>query len=196
MLIQISWLLQKPTDLDLHCLLRQDISCLAREGLTLDYSCLLNLSKNTEEDTHDMTQTRSSLPEAPKEMRNKYCQMTPLTYKQWRTATEELPWTVSKNKKKKTKKKKTKKKKKKREGCLNQGCVQLSETFTITRKQDSKFSVQLWQFLADCTNIRKLFSSYLLEQLKWRPLQVTLLYVCYKNMETFTGLIHSIHILM
>ena len=25
---------QKPTDLDLHCLLRQGMSCLAREGLT------------------------------------------------------------------------------------------------------------------------------------------------------------------
>ena len=32
--IQISWLLQKPADLDLHCLLRQDMSCSAREGLT------------------------------------------------------------------------------------------------------------------------------------------------------------------
>ena len=31
--IQISWLLQKPTDLDLHCLLRQGMSCSAREGL-------------------------------------------------------------------------------------------------------------------------------------------------------------------
>ena len=30
---QISWLLQKPTDLDLHCLLRQGMSCSAREGL-------------------------------------------------------------------------------------------------------------------------------------------------------------------
>ena len=29
-----SWLLQKPTDPDLHCLLRQGMSCLAREGLT------------------------------------------------------------------------------------------------------------------------------------------------------------------
>ena len=35
MQIQISWLLQKPTDLDLHCLLRQGIFCSAREGLTL-----------------------------------------------------------------------------------------------------------------------------------------------------------------
>ena len=33
MQIQISWLLQKPTDLDLHCLLRQGMSCSAREGL-------------------------------------------------------------------------------------------------------------------------------------------------------------------
>ena len=32
--IQISWLLQKPTDLDLHCLLRQGMSCSAREGLS------------------------------------------------------------------------------------------------------------------------------------------------------------------
>ena len=30
---QITWLLQKPTDLDLHCLLRQDMTCSAREGL-------------------------------------------------------------------------------------------------------------------------------------------------------------------
>ena len=33
MQIQISWLRQKPTDLDLYCLLRQGMSCLAREGL-------------------------------------------------------------------------------------------------------------------------------------------------------------------
>ena len=33
MQIQISVLLQKPTDLDLHCLLRQGMSCSAREGL-------------------------------------------------------------------------------------------------------------------------------------------------------------------
>ena len=33
MQILISWPLQKPTDLDLHCLLRQGMLCLAREGL-------------------------------------------------------------------------------------------------------------------------------------------------------------------
>ena len=33
--IQISWLLQKPTDLDLHCLLRPGMLCLAREGLSI-----------------------------------------------------------------------------------------------------------------------------------------------------------------
>ena len=33
MQIQISWLLQKSTDLDLHCFLRQSMSCLAREEL-------------------------------------------------------------------------------------------------------------------------------------------------------------------
>ena len=33
MQIQISWLLQKPTDLDLHCLLRQGMLCSAKEGL-------------------------------------------------------------------------------------------------------------------------------------------------------------------
>ena len=38
MQIQISWLLQKPTDLDLHCLLRQGMSCSAREELKC---CLL-----------------------------------------------------------------------------------------------------------------------------------------------------------
>ena len=31
--VQISWLLQKPTDLDLHCLQRQDISGSAGQGL-------------------------------------------------------------------------------------------------------------------------------------------------------------------
>ena len=30
---EISWLIQKPTDLDLHCLLRQGMSRSAREGL-------------------------------------------------------------------------------------------------------------------------------------------------------------------
>ena len=34
MQIQISWLLQKPTDLDLHCLQKQDISGSAGQGLT------------------------------------------------------------------------------------------------------------------------------------------------------------------
>ena len=33
MQIQISWLLQKPADLDLHCLLRQGMSCSAKERL-------------------------------------------------------------------------------------------------------------------------------------------------------------------
>ena len=33
MQIQISWLLQKQTDLDLHCLLRQGMLCSAIEGL-------------------------------------------------------------------------------------------------------------------------------------------------------------------
>ena len=35
MQIQISWLLQKPTDLDLHCLQRQDISGLSRTRVKL-----------------------------------------------------------------------------------------------------------------------------------------------------------------
>ena len=35
MQIKISWLLKKPTDLDLHCLLRQGMSCSAKEGLML-----------------------------------------------------------------------------------------------------------------------------------------------------------------
>ena len=35
MQIQISWLLQKPADLDLHCLLRKGMSCSAREGLNI-----------------------------------------------------------------------------------------------------------------------------------------------------------------
>ena len=37
MQFQISWLLKKPTDLDLHCLLRQGILCSAREGLIQDF---------------------------------------------------------------------------------------------------------------------------------------------------------------
>ena len=36
MQVQISWLLQKPTDLDLHCLLRQGMSCSARDGLNIE----------------------------------------------------------------------------------------------------------------------------------------------------------------
>ena len=34
MQIQISWLPKKPTDLDLHCLLKHSMSFLVREGLT------------------------------------------------------------------------------------------------------------------------------------------------------------------
>ena len=52
MQIQISWLLQKPTDLDLHCLLRQDMSCSAREGLRLCGSLECNHFSNFGEDEH------------------------------------------------------------------------------------------------------------------------------------------------
>ena len=45
--IQISWLLKKPTDLDLHCFIRQGRSCLAREGLTAFMHCM-NLTRNIE----------------------------------------------------------------------------------------------------------------------------------------------------
>ena len=38
MQIEISWLLQKPTDLDLHCLLIQGMSCSARKGLKKIFS--------------------------------------------------------------------------------------------------------------------------------------------------------------
>ena len=44
--IQISWLLQKPTDLDLHCLLGQGMSCSAKEGLISEifrHICLLTI---------------------------------------------------------------------------------------------------------------------------------------------------------
>ena len=40
MQIQISWLLQKPTDLDLHCLLKQGMSWSEREGLSFEQLCL------------------------------------------------------------------------------------------------------------------------------------------------------------
>ena len=40
--IQISWLLQKPPDLDLHCLLRQGMLCSAREGLNFFLFCISN----------------------------------------------------------------------------------------------------------------------------------------------------------
>ena len=36
MQIQISWLLQKPTDLDLHCLQRQDISGFSRTRVNVN----------------------------------------------------------------------------------------------------------------------------------------------------------------
>ena len=43
MQIQISWLLQKPTDLDLHSLLRRGMSCSAREGLKM-FVLILSMS--------------------------------------------------------------------------------------------------------------------------------------------------------
>ena len=39
MQIQISWLLQKPTDLDLHCLLRQSISGFSRTSVKFSMLC-------------------------------------------------------------------------------------------------------------------------------------------------------------
>ena len=49
MQIQISWLLQKPTDLDLHCLLRQGMSCSGREGLRVILYHLLEIGKEMTE---------------------------------------------------------------------------------------------------------------------------------------------------
>ena len=46
--IQISWLLQKPTDLDLHCLLRQGMLCSAREGLIYIVLSVTNVSEWTD----------------------------------------------------------------------------------------------------------------------------------------------------
>ena len=43
--IQISWL-QKPTDLDLHCLQRQGISGFSRKGLTFSLSGSIQLTTN------------------------------------------------------------------------------------------------------------------------------------------------------
>ena len=43
MQIQITWLLQKPTDLDLHCLQRQVYPDSAGQGLTM-VSCPVNIS--------------------------------------------------------------------------------------------------------------------------------------------------------
>ena len=43
MQILISWLLQKPTDLDLHCLQRQDISGFSRNRVNTDRSQAVDL---------------------------------------------------------------------------------------------------------------------------------------------------------
>ena len=43
--IQICWLFQKPTDLDLHCLLRQGMLCLARERLTVSSWCSFKIKQ-------------------------------------------------------------------------------------------------------------------------------------------------------
>ena len=49
--IQISWLLQKPTDLDLHCLQRQGISRFSRTRVNLELcgngKCCVNKNRNT-----------------------------------------------------------------------------------------------------------------------------------------------------
>ena len=47
MQIQISWLLQKPTDLDLHYLLEQGMSCSARGELNLNKSTTLLMCVKT-----------------------------------------------------------------------------------------------------------------------------------------------------
>ena len=45
--IQISWLLKKPNDLDLHYLLRQGMTCLAREGLNPHSRLIFSLHSET-----------------------------------------------------------------------------------------------------------------------------------------------------
>ena len=46
MQIQISWLLQKPTDLDLHCLQRQSISGFRRTRVNLPLSSYNNVERD------------------------------------------------------------------------------------------------------------------------------------------------------
>ena len=58
MQIQISWLLKKPTDLDLHCLLSQGMSCSAREELNIvpahdkNYNKSCVTSKDSDQPVH------------------------------------------------------------------------------------------------------------------------------------------------
>ena len=67
---QISWLLKKPTDLDLHCFQRQGMSCSAREGLInftykllLIDSCLKKTKKTQKKTTNVVWNS------APKELK-------------------------------------------------------------------------------------------------------------------------------
>ena len=57
MQIQISWLLQKPTDLDLHCLQSQDISGFSRTRVKLNlnmtvFLVAVNVSKVANSEHH------------------------------------------------------------------------------------------------------------------------------------------------
>ena len=47
MQIQVSWLLQKPTDLDFDCLQRQDISRFGRTRINSEMVLILNNKKET-----------------------------------------------------------------------------------------------------------------------------------------------------
>ena len=72
--IQISWLLQKPTDLDLHCLQKQDISGFSRTRVKIQrffLGCLDEVFVPKEETDEDKSEDKSKSEEKNKGKKKK-----------------------------------------------------------------------------------------------------------------------------
>ena len=67
MQIQISWLLQKPTDLDLHCLQRQDISGFSRTRVKLQIGSLQQHALNLQSEVMKCNVKIDFLTEKPRQ---------------------------------------------------------------------------------------------------------------------------------
>ena len=97
MQIQISWLLQKPTDLDLHCLQRQDISGFSRtrvnkcDEITIDWLCWGLMTRQPLKRRREIEEIVEAMKERDRAERGKWMKVNWLC---WGLTTHQPLWVI------------------------------------------------------------------------------------------------------